>query len=451
MLSRLYDTASFAVHLLLDRRYPFRSRERVRRDQARRVKRMVAHAYRFVPYYRETLDRLGLSPEDFISAEDLSRLPLLERRQIQSDPERFLSVEKSVGRTERFHTTGSTGKPLTVTFELSAVLLNAVHGRRYHTCLVAAAEGRRRSGRESWIFRLKDSSVMEYRRLQMGRLLLAAKLLPPRQYLSMLDPPARNIPLLNAFKPDVIHSYGSYLEMLFARLQATKEPFHRPAAVGFGGDGLSAQARRMIRDEFGIPAFSIYGSVEAPSIAFECEKHSGLHVNEDAYPVRIVDAEGRDLPPGEEGEVVVSNLVNRAMVLLNYRQDDRAALLPGHCPCGRSLPLMSYPSGRANDWLEHPSGELVHSASVLTFFKSEESVLQFQVTQKSPLDFDVLLVTKASCRRPEMEARLRAGFGRVFGNGISLRVQFVTSVPQTRSGKVQAIISRRKGWNRREQ
>jgi len=439
VLSRLYDTAFLVLRFLSDRRYPFRSRERVRRDQARRVRRMVEHAYRFVPYYRETLDRLGLSPADFKSAEDLSRLPLLERRQIQSDPERFLSAKGSVGRTERFSTAGSTGKPISVICELSAVFFTAVLGRRYHDCLVAAAAGRRQSGRETWIFRPNDSAVMEYRRLQMDSLQLAAKLLPPRQHLSMLDPPERNIPLLNVFKPDVIHSYGSYLEALFARLQTTGEPFHRPAAVGFGGDGLSDQARRMIRDEFGIPAFSIYGSVEAPSIAFECGEHRGLHINEDAYPVRVVDADGRDLPVGEEGEVVVSNLINRAMVLLNYRQGDLTALLPGPCPCGRTLPLMSFPSGRADDWLEHQSGERVHPAAVYPLFREEEDVLQFQVTQKSPLDFEVCLMTKASCRRPEMEARLRAGFSRIFGNGVSLRISFVSSVPRTPSGKVKAV------------
>lgn len=404
------------------------------------MRRIVAHAYRFVPYYRETLDRLGLTPADFRSADDLSRLPLLERRRIQSDLGRFLSTARRIGRTERFHTGGSTGEPLAVCQELRAVLLAAVLGRRYHDALTAAfGAGRRGGGRETWIFPAETSTVMKFRRLKMSRLLLAAKLLPPRQHLSMLDPPARNIPLINAFKPDIIHSYGSYLEELFARLRATGESFHRPAAVGFGGDGLSDQARRMIRDEFGVPAFSTYGSVEAPSIAFECGEHRGLHVNEDVYSVRVVDDDGRDLPPGEEGEVVVSNLVNRAMVLLNYRQGDLASLLPGPCPCGRSLPLMSYPSGRADDWLDHPSGKRVHPAAVYPLLREEEDVLQFQVTQKGPLDFDVSLVAKASCRRSEMEARLGAGFGRIFGNGISLRVSFVSSIPRTRSGKVKAV------------
>jgi hypothetical protein len=45
--------------------------------------------------------------------------------------------------------------------------------------------------------------------------------------------------------------------------------------------------------------------------------------------------------PRTSGEVVVSNLVNRETVLLNYRLGDVAASLPDRCPCGRSLPLLS--------------------------------------------------------------------------------------------------------------
>jgi phenylacetate-CoA ligase len=286
---------------------------------------------------------------------------------------------------------------------------------------------------------------MRYRRLQLEGLFLGRRLLPPRQHLSMLDAPERNIPLINAFRPGVIHSYGSYLEALFARLHATGEPFHRPAAVGFGGDGLSDQARRMIGEEFGIPAFSLYSSVEAPSIAFECGEHRGLHVNEDVYPLRVVDASGRGLPPGEEGEVVVSNLVNRAMVLLNYNLGDLAALLPGPCPCGRVLPLMSFPSGRADDWLERASGERVHPSAVYPLFREEAAVLQFQVAQSGPSGFDVSLVTAASFRRAEAEARLRAGFIRVFGNAVRLRFSYVASVPRTAAGKVRAVVSRKAG------
>jgi len=441
-LRRLYWTWHLGCHYLKQYRYPFRSRDAVRHDQSRRIQRMVAHAYRFVPYYRETLDRLGLRPWDFRTVDELARLPILERGQIQSAPERFLSSARSAGPRVCFHTGGSTGAPISVYHGLEAILQTAVHGQRYHDCFAAYFPPRRRS-RETWIFPSADSNTVKYHRLQLDNTFLAERIVSSRQFLSMLDPPEKNIPLINAYKPDVIHSYGSYLEVLFARLQATGEAFHRPKAVGFGGDGLSDSARRLILDHFGIPAFGSYSSVEAPSIAFECGEHRGLHINEDIYPLRIVDGSGRSLLPGEYGEVVVSNLVNRTMVLLNYRLGDLATLLPGSCPCGRSLPLMSFPAGRKDDWLELPSGEPVHPSLVYPLLRDMEAVLQYQLVQESPLDFHIVLVTKTSCNRPETEAHLADKFGRVFGDKIRLRVSFVSFIPRTPSGKVRCVVSMR--------
>ena len=54
--------------------------------------------------------------------------------------------------------------------------------------------------------------------------------------------------------------------------------------------------------------------------------------------------------------MVVSNLVNRGTVLLNYRVGDLAARLPEPCGCGRALPLLSEVQGRRTEWLESSSG-----------------------------------------------------------------------------------------------
>ena len=154
---------------------------------------MVAHAYRFVPYYRETFDRLGLRPSDFRTVDDLARLPVLERREIQSAPERFLSSARSAGPHECFHTGGSTGAPISIYHGLDAILQTAVHGQRYHDVFAAHFSARRRS-RETWIFPSADSNTMKYRRLQSDNTFLAERLVSSRQFLSMLDTPEKTSP-----------------------------------------------------------------------------------------------------------------------------------------------------------------------------------------------------------------------------------------------------------------
>src|SRR4029453_5918980 len=112
-----------------------------------------------------------------------------------------------------------------------------------------------------------------------------------------------------------------------------RQSFHRPQAITYSSDGMSNTTRRFIKETLGVPIVSTYEAIEAFKIGFECLHGRGLHLKITLYPVRIVNARGESLPDGESGDVVVSNLVNRATVLLNYRLGDLSRLLAESCPC----------------------------------------------------------------------------------------------------------------------
>jgi phenylacetate-CoA ligase len=256
-----------------------------------------------------------------------------------------------------------------------------------------------------------------------------------------MDPVEENIRLINDFQPDVIQSYGSYLGILFSYLADTGESFHRPKVITFSSDGLPDSIRQLIQGRFGILVFSTYQANEALKIGFECENHLGLHLNVDLYPVRIIDTSGQDLPRGETGEVVVSNLVNPATVLLNYRLEDLAALLPGECPCGRSLPILSFPPGRSDDLILLPSGAIIHPQAVRTIFVVEEQVWQYQIVQNSSIHFSIKIVASRTADRQKLKARITAKFAERFGNEVKTDISFVDSIDRTISGKFRPVIS----------
>jgi phenylacetate-coenzyme A ligase PaaK-like adenylate-forming protein len=79
-------------------RFPFRQHDAIERAQRRRVAATISYAYRHVPYYRETMRRLGLVPADIRTAADLRRLPVIERADLQADPERFTSRVPAASR-----------------------------------------------------------------------------------------------------------------------------------------------------------------------------------------------------------------------------------------------------------------------------------------------------------------------------------------------------------------
>jgi len=438
-VDRAYWTLFLARHALGQARYPFKSRPAILRDQSRHIRRMIIHAYRRVPYYREAMGRLGLRPSDFRTAEDLARLPILERFELQKDPERFIADGTRLDKCLCLPSSGSSGAPINVFLGRRDALLSAVYNERYRS-VIADLAGKRRGYRET-IIQVSDSTSAKHRRFWLDSTLLSRRFIPAKQTLSVLDPPDKNIPLMSAYRPDVILSFGSYLEALFARMESWTGTCALPKVAAYGADGLSQQARRLIQDRFGVEVTSSYGAVEAQRIGFECERHTGIHINEDISPLRVVDADKRTLPPGERGEVVVSNLVNRTTVILNYRLGDIAALLPAACPCGRSLALLSFPLGRKDDWLRLSDGRTVHGHSINSIMRGEADVLQFQVVQRSPEEFQVSLVVREGTDRAALAAGIASKFKGVFGPSAQVEVFFVSEIPREASGKVRPIVS----------
>jgi phenylacetate-CoA ligase len=425
------------MHVLGQARFAFKPLPEIENAQRRRLRRAVAHAYATVPYYRETMRRLGLTPPDFRTARDLSKLPIIEREQLQGDPEYFVSRTEPTERYLSLRTTGSSGAPRQVFHDTAGIVEGGAHLERERAVMRKVA-GIGLRYREA-VIGSPFSVTKATRQFFEERTLIPSHLLLPRRYLSLFDPPERNLVLLNEFRPDALESFGSYLEVLFPYIEASGRPFHRPKVVIYGSDAMSDAVRRLISEEMGIPVLSAYGAIEAFHIGFECELGVGYHLNIDLVPLRVVDPEGRDLPVGEIGEVIVSDLVNRATVLFNYRLGDVASTLAFDCPCGRSLPLLSFIEGRTDDWVRSVTGETVHPEAVGTLFTEEQEIWQYQVVQVAPSRFQAALVVKDGCDREALRQRLAVKFARRLGRGTTLEAAFVDAVPRTPGGKVRQV------------
>jgi len=437
LLTKLAWSAVLARELAGQARFPFAAPDVVSRAQRRRIRAMARHAYRTVPHYRDMMDRLGMRADSIATPDELAQLPILEREALQHDPERLTS--RAVAPRDRLtlRTGGSTGAPRAVHHSLRSIVRNAAHGER-ERAIIARAVGRQVGYRETLIGSPRSTAQEVQARLR-AHTLMPRGVRVERQYLSVLDPVATTAARLAEFAPHVVHGYGSYLAALFAYVRAQRGDFPLPRVVTFSSDGLSDAARALIRDELGVLVLGTYQAVEAFKIGFECGQGAGLHINTDLYPVRVVDAAGRDVAPGEAGDLVVSNLVNDATVLLNYRLGDTVALLPGACACGRTLPRMTQPLGRLDDWLSI-GGRRVHSQGVRTIFTSEADILQYQVVQQEPWKVAVSVLTRGMVDEQATSQRLVHGFRERFGDALQVEVAYVTDLRRTSRGKVRAII-----------
>jgi phenylacetate-CoA ligase len=440
LLSRLSATAYMAYHRIGQSTYAFKSLAKVLADQTWRVRRMVAYAYRYVPYYHETMDRLGLRPVDFRTADDLAKFPILERDQLQHDPAYFASTTQPLSSYLAMRNSGSMGKPCTFYHDARGLFQDAAYGERARA-VIAPLIGKSVGYRITTITRRGGTTFGVVKQFYRDHALIPPGINPRLQELSLLDPPELNVRLINEFKPEVIETYGSYLAMLFAHIKATGQPFYRPEAIRYTSDPVPESARRLIEEEFHIPVFSRYEAAEVTNIGFECEEHSGLHINVDLCPIRIVGSDGKTLPPGESGDVLISNLINCGTVLLNYRIGDVATFLPGRCPCGRSLPLLSQLEGRLDDYIELPSGRRIHPMVLPSIFKPYEGIWQYQVVQDSGTHFTVSMVADATLDRRLISEKVSVALRQETDESVQVDVRFVDAIPRTPGGKVRPVIS----------
>lgn len=436
--TRLVNTGHTVVLAAVERRIPFWPMERIERLQRRRLRSIVRHAYETVPYYRRTMDELGLRPRDFETVADIAKLPLLDDALVREDPEQFASTRYD-DRTRR--TSFTSGSRSRIRKRIYWDYASVPHRRAYSErdrAVVVKMLGKDWGRRQLYVFpptgNVSISMASAGARLWVPTRVARCHRFPAE------EPFAALVAKLNAFRPDVVFSYGSYAEQFFRFLVDSGTTPALPRVWRYAGDMLSPGGKELIEGRFGCMVYSTYQSVETARIGFQCERRQGFHLNIDLCPIRVVDAAGREIPPGEDGEIVVSNLHNRAMVLLNYRLGDWGALATGPCPCGRSLPLLERLDGRRSEAISLADGRVLSSLVVGSLFPRQlVSALKAQVVQPTPGTVRWRIVPFGGVDREAMRSAILARGRDVLGEGTRVEVEFVADIPPAPSGKFSLV------------
>jgi len=215
-----------------------------------------------------------------------------------------------------------------------------------------------------------------------------------------------------------------------------------PAGIVATSMMLMDHERRIIEEVCGTPVTNRYGCEEVSLIACECERHDGMHLNADHAVVEFLRDDGSPCAPGEDGRIVVTELVNRGMPMIRYEVGDRGAPADRTCPCGRGLPLMEGLSGRTADFLRAADGSRVAGISLIeNTLTGFPGIRQLQLVQERELAVDVNLVPQEGYG-PETADRLVASLRAALGRDFAVDIRLVERISQERSGKYRFSICR---------
>jgi phenylacetate-CoA ligase len=167
---------------------------------------------------------------------------------------------------------------------------------------------------------------------------------------------ARHHLLLQDFRPAGLCGTPSFVLHV---AESLREHGGDPRALGvryamLGAEPWTEELRGVVERAFDCRAYDVYGLSEivGPGVAGECERRDGLHVCDDHFLPEIVDpATGAVLPPGAEGELVLTTLTKRALPMIRYRTGDVTRLTTEPCPCGRTSVRIARIKGRTDDML----------------------------------------------------------------------------------------------------
>ncbi len=320
------------------------SREDMKQLQSERLVKQVRHVYENVPYYRDLMDKKGVTPDDIQSVDDLHKLPFLSKADLRAAcPTGMLAVPRT--DCVRIHSTsGTTGRRVVAFYtqhdvdlweDCCARAITAAGGTADDVCQVAYGYGLFTGG-----FGLNGGSH------KVGCLTLPMSSgNTERQIQFMRD--------LGATILCCTPSYAAYIGETLHDMGLTPDDIKLKAGI-FGAEPWTEEMRRTIEASLGIKAYDIYGLTESsgPGVAFECCEQSGMHINEDHFIPEIIDPEtGEVLPEGTVGELVFTSITKEAFPLLRYRTRDLCVLSRKKCSCGRTLIKMAKPMGRSDDMM----------------------------------------------------------------------------------------------------
>jgi len=404
------------------------SRRRLAAHQAQLLVAQMDNVSRNIPFYREFFRRHRLTPRDFRGTEDLRRLPIVDKHTIRRDPALFFNETMSATACHSSHTSGSTGEPFRSYFDRRCWVR-----KKYLSKVRARFACGMRTREKVAIFAAEPPAALAVKnsKRRLSRVVLDTR------YFSVFEEVPAVLGRLGAWRPENAYGPPGHFFHLaqVAQRQGMTTPYLRRLYTS--SEFLGKPALQFIREVFHAEIYDVYGSTEFKEIAWECDRHRGYHINEDEVVCEIVQGSA-PAPPDEVGDIVLTDLRNRAMPLIRYRIRDRGRLIGGACPCGRTFSRMEPVAGRASDYLELPRSGKLSPYLCTTSIESCAGLLQYQFVQRTATELLVRVILHESAGPGTLRAIERT-LGDVTRGEMLITVEPVDNIAIEENGKFRVV------------
>lgn len=368
----------------------------LQRLREKKLRQLVRHAYRYVPYYRKLFDDTGLSPGDIRTLDDIARIPISVKKDLQAaGTDAITSSAFPAAALHSSKTSGSSGRPFTIRHEARWV---SVRKAMFQRALMASGY---HPGRKAIFLRYSDKQASWWERAR---------------YLSYKRLPDQLLTEINRYGPWLLYGWVTPIRQLAEYIQQSGAKVVSPQAIVTTAETLDGGTRRLIEAAFDARVYEIFGLTEMGSVAWECRAHKGFHIAEDTAILESVPSAG-----GAE-RLVMTNLDLLAMPFIRYDPGDLGSFAAdGPCPCGRMFARLACIEGRLADCVRLSDGRVISPFDLTMVLENVAGLDRYQIVQEA---LDRFTVSFEGPVAGEAEhAAVRDAITRVVGSGVKVTVK----------------------------
>jgi phenylacetate-CoA ligase len=395
---------------------------------------MLVHAASTTKYYSELFRKIGFDPRGPKSIQDIRSLPFLNKEQLNQDIDSFLSNLYRRNQLIRSSTGGSSGVSLTFYRDRRVQAIRRAQDRTFNAKL-GIYPGMRRA----WVWG-SPLDIVSLRSLKARTTnFLTERAIHFYSFDATTSKMDDFLKELVRHRPKAVFAYPNMLAALARRVQETGVPAPQIPKVVVTAEPLYEWQRVLFKEVFGSETFERYGSREIGTVASECCQHGGMHIFEPTYCLEVIDERGNAVPNGQMGELVVTDLFNRAMPLIRYRTGDMVTIDDRPCRCGCSWRRIVAIGGRVVDMIIRPDGTTVEGLVIINALHTSGMRAKVQVVQTSPTSLTVKYLD-TSLIPEEMRSGFHKRISELLQADINVAFEPVSQLRHDQSGKYRYVI-----------
>jgi phenylacetate-CoA ligase len=393
--------------------------------QNEKLRELIRYSYRNIEYYNHLFKKVGLSPEDIKSKDDLPKIPILKKSDIQRNALKLQNRSYPKSKTVFHKSSGSTGEPIQYIVSKDAYSFNiACNLRGWY-----------------WMgYRLGDKFIKmsQYERSsekQIQDVFLRTRYISTSQLNS--ERFSEIVQMMQEFRPKIIRSYPDPLFFLANYLNKNQINTIKPEVLTTTGNLLLPSVREFVENKFETKIFDSYRCEGGPN-AFENPSHDRYILSME-YGISEILANGHEVGPGEEGKHITTDLHNYAMPFIRYDSQDIVVKGTGNCPSGRNHQTLTKVYGRDSDILVTPKGKFLIVLHFADYFDKFASVNQFQIVQQRIDKVLIRLVVNSNFTN-EIRNQVLNYWTNYIDDGVSVSIKIVDEIHPPKSGKRRFLI-----------